>query len=81
MDNLEKLQEEIKLTKELLELKERLLAIEKELGIKRIDYVPYYPQPYYPIYPEPWNPFRPWITWQSETGEINLLDQNVTVIQ
>ena len=58
MNELEKLQKEIDLLKELLALKEKLLEVEKQFGIKRIEYVPIYPQyPYNPPY---------WIT--STTG-------------
>jgi hypothetical protein len=55
MDSIEKLQKEIELTRELLTLKEKLLEVEKQFGIQRIEYVPIYPQ--YPYYPYPLNPF------------------------
>ena len=68
MDNIEKLQAEIELTKELLTLKEKLLEIEKQFGVQRIEYVPYIPYMPYPQYPQPYNPYYPTITYQDGLG-------------
>ena len=52
MNELEKFQKEIDLLKELLALKEKLLEVEKQFGIKRIEYVPIYPQYPYKAHPK-----------------------------
>jgi hypothetical protein len=66
MDNLNQLEREIELLKEIVELKTKLLEIEKVQPTKS----PYIPDPYKPIYPSyPSYPFpntdwwKPKMTW------------------
>lgn len=56
MDNIKQLEREVELLKELVELKEKVLELEKN--------VPSYPGfPVYPTTPYPYQPFTyPWIT-------------------
>lgn len=53
MDNIKQLEREAELLKQILELKEKIKALE---SYEVVRYVPYYP---YPIYPDTARPFYP----------------------
>ena len=66
MDNIKQLEREVELLKEIIQLKERNMELEKT-------YIPQYPVYPYPIYPQtPVNPY-PIITWTGSTADCNTI--------